>query len=299
MRLLYSRHLEHFLAVYDTRSLRKAADVCSVTQPALSKSLQTLEAALSVTLFERSATGMEPTAAAHIVRRHGQHIVNSSRYIGMEIAMLRGGEAGELRIGSGIVWSATRMPALLAALHARYPKLEITMHSGMADQLLPRLLDGQIDVMLGALPLEPLPPGYDVHELPAAEVRVFCRRGHPLTRLAPVSLRQVAEHDFVGFSDDFESQRQAGLRFADTGLTAARTILRSSSLETLLATVAASDSLTLLSDLLLERAEAAGLQQLQLDAPLWRIRLGICYRAQSIELAPLRTLVDMAMKPAD
>ncbi len=294
MRLLYSRHLQHFLAVYETRNLRKAAELCSVTQPALSKSLQTLEDALSVTLFERSATGMVPTPFAEIVRRHGQHIVNSSRYLAMEIAMLNGGEAGALRIGSTIVWSATRMPSLLVALHAQYPKLEITLQTGLASQLQPRLVDGTLDVMLGSLSAKPLPDGYSVQALPDTDVWVYCRRDHPLMRLSIVNLEELEKWDFIGLLEDHESQRQVDVQFMQMGLSAPRTVLRTSSLETLLATVGASDSLTVLSDLLRNRAAAEGLEQLHLKTPLWRIRLGIIYRTGTADLAPVRTLLSLA-----
>ena len=294
MRLLYSRHLRHFLAVCETGSLRKAAEICSVTQPALTKSLQALEAELGVTLFERSATGMVPTPAAQIVRSHGQHIVNSSRYMEMEIAILRGGGVGTWRIGSTIVWSATRMPSLLAALHAQYPQLEITLQSGLVTQLLPRLMDGTLDVLLGSLPPHSLPDKYCVQELPGSDVCVFCRHDHPLTQLENLQLGQLEQCDFIGFLQDHESERQLALRFVDMGLSAPRIILRTSSLETLLATVAASDSLTFLSDLLKDRATAAGLQQLRLDAPLWRIRLGVSYRTDAVEFVPLRSLLVLA-----
>ena len=49
--------------------------------------------------------------------------------------------------------------------------------------------------------------------------------------------------------------------------------------------------------LLIERAEAAGLQQLRLDSPLWRIRLGICFRTPAAEFAPLQALIRMALEP--
>ena len=47
------RHLQCFLAVAQHGSLQKAADVLSITQPAVSKTLKELEALVSVRLFER------------------------------------------------------------------------------------------------------------------------------------------------------------------------------------------------------------------------------------------------------
>lgn len=294
MRLLYSRHLEHFLAIYAAGSLRGAAQQGAASQAALSKSLKVLENALSLSLFERRADGVVPTAAAQVLQRHAQHIINSARYCGMEIGMLRGGQAGTLRVGSGMVWSATRMPGLLAKLHALYPQLEISLHTGVAEQLTPRLLAGHLDVVFASLPPDPLPQGFASLHLLDAEMALFARKAHPLFRRAPLKLKDLDACDFVGFADDQEFSRQAEALFGRKRLRPPRIILRSSSLETLLATVSASDSLAILPSLLAARASAEGLAPLELSQALWRIRVGISYRVESAELAPMKTLLEMA-----
>ncbi|MBU2483494.1 MAG: LysR family transcriptional regulator [Alphaproteobacteria bacterium] len=62
MRLLISRHLENFLALYDARNMHLAAQKKGISQPALSKSLKVLEESLGATLFERTHRGLEPTS---------------------------------------------------------------------------------------------------------------------------------------------------------------------------------------------------------------------------------------------
>lgn len=293
MRFLYSRQLEHFLAAYDTLSLRKAAERCNVTQPALTKSIQRLEEVLSLTLFERHANGVVPTPAAEILRRHGRLIVDNSRHIETEIALLRGGEAGALHIGSGTALSVTRMPGLVAALHLRYPQLRIRVEDGLGEKLVPRLLDGKLDVVMGRMPPGALPEGYQVVSLPSAEMVVFVRKDHPLAH-REVEVRELASWDFIGFTGDELGRTQTDLYFRGLGMTPPRTILESSSLEILLTTVARSDSLALLSDMMQERAAVVGLQRLKLDQPLWRADLGICFHRQSLELEPMRTLLELA-----
>lgn len=293
MRFLYSRQLEHFLAAYETLSLHKAADRCNVTQPALTKGIQKLEEVLSLTLFERHAHGVVPTPMAEIVYRHGRLIVDNCRHLEMEIALVRGGHAGTLHIGSGNAWSVTRMPGLIAALHSRYPKLGITVEDGLGEQLVPRMLDGKLDVVVGRLPTGELPEGYQVVELPSAETAVFVRQGHPLSQRT-VAVRELVDWDFIGFTGDDLGRSQSEHYFSDIDLKPPRTILKSTSLESLLTVVAKSDNLALLSDMFDQRAAVAGLQRLKLDRPLWRVKLGICFHRQSLELAPLRTLVELA-----
>ncbi len=295
MRLLYSRHLEHFLAVCEAGSLRRASQASGLTQPALTKSLRVLEGALSVSLFERRPSGMVPTQAALILRRHALHIVQSSRYLAMELGMLRAGHSGTLRIGSGLVWSTTRMPQWLATLHARFPRLEIALHTGVSEQLTPKLLDGQLDVLVASTPREPLPAGFTTVPLEEVDMVVFARRDHELAgRRRRPTLAHVAEHNFVCFADDPEWQRQADVAFDAAGLKPPRVALQSSSLEVLLAAVAASDSLALMSVSLAPRAAASGLVPLHLPAPVWRIRMALSHRDPAAEFAPVRDLLALA-----
>lgn len=297
MRFLYSRQLEHFLAAYETRSLRKAAERCNVSQPALTKSIQRLEEALSLALFERTANGVIPTPVAEIVWRHGRLITDNCRHIGTEIALLLEGSGGTLNIGSGTAWSVSRMPGLVSELHLRYPKLEIKVEDGLGEKLVERLLEGKLDVVFGRMPPSAVPDGYELVELPSAEMTVFVRNGHPLSqRLVPV--RELVEWEFIGFSGDALGQAQCASYFKNLNLLPPRTVLQSSSLEILLTAVAKSDNLALLSDMMEERAATAGLQRLRLDQPLWRADLGICFHRQGLESAPLRTLVELATNKA-
>jgi LysR family transcriptional regulator, regulator of abg operon len=297
MRFLYSRQLEHFLAACETLSLRGAAERCNVSQPALTKSIQRLEEVLSLTLFQRHANGVVPTPAAEIVRRHGRLIVDNCRHIEMEIAMLLGGQAGTLHIGSGNAWSVTRMPGLIAELHLRYPKLEITVEDGLGEQLVLRLLEGKLDVVVGRMPTEELPEGYSAVELPSAETAVFVRKGHPLSQRT-VAVGELESWDFIGFTGDELGRSQREQYFRGLGLKPPRMILKSSALETMLTVVAKSDNLALLSDMFEQRAGIAGLQRVQLDRPLWGVDLGICFHRQSLELAPFRTLLELVRNAA-
>ncbi len=295
MRLLYSRHIEHFLAVYDARSLRRAAFDCGVTQPALTKSLKLLETAFGVSLFERQPKGLIPTAAAHILRRHALQIQNSASYIAMEIGMLRDGDGGALRIGCGIAWSTTRIPNIVAELHRRFPRLSITLQTGIADQLIPALIDGDIDVSIASLSERRLPPGFTTVELPSTTMAVFARAGHPLVRRRkPVQVSDLVYCDLVGFADDSDWQRHTAALFAAHQHSVPPVLLKSTSLQTLLATVAASDSVAILAELVQPQAEAHGLRRVRTARNLWQIGMGISYRTQISEFAPLSALLAAA-----
>jgi DNA-binding transcriptional LysR family regulator len=291
MRILYSRQLEHFLAIYEAGGLRQAASRFGVTQPTLTRSLQLLENAFSTNLFERHANGVVPTEAAHILRRHAQHIINSARYAKMEIDAIQAGQSGELYIGCGVVWGSTIMPTLLAQLHKEFPSLGITMETGIVEQLIPRLLDGTLDVVMSKMPAVPLPKGFSFIELSKNKMVVLARRDHPLQRNKAVPLKELCAYDFLGFAMNKGYIEQLSHLFNTHNLPAPNIILKTTSFETLLTVVAKSDNLIVLPDIGMDKELFHALKPLRLDTSLWDMRFGVHYRTQIAEMAPLKFLL--------
>jgi DNA-binding transcriptional LysR family regulator len=291
MRILYSRQLEHFLAIYETGGLRQAASRFGVTQPTLTRSLKILENAFSTSLFERHANGVTPTEAAHILRRYAQHITNSARYAKMEIDAIQTGQSGELFIGCGIVWSSTIMPTLLAQLHREFPLLSITMETGIVEQLMPRLLNGALDLVMSKMPAVPLPKGFSSIELSRNKMLVLARRNHPLQQKKSVPLKELCAYDFLGFAMNTGYIERLSHLFNARSLPAPTIILKTTSLESLLTIVEKSDNLIVLPDIDKDGELFRALKPLQLDTPLWDIHLAVHYRTQIAEMAPLKLLL--------
>jgi DNA-binding transcriptional LysR family regulator len=297
MRVLYSRHLEHFLAIYEAQGLRQAAAKCGVTQPALSKSLHLLESAYGMTLFERTANGVVPTAAGQILKRHAQHMVNSARYASMEIAAISAGQSGQLRIGAGIVWGLM-MPAVLAELHAEFPLLEVTLETGIGSNLINKLLSGHLDVVLARTPTDPLPSGFTIFELKTVPNIVLSRKDHPLQCGRKIGLRELCKFDFAAFANDHEYAARLRTFFDNHGMPVPRVYMKVSAVEALLAIVAKSDSLAIVPDVEIKAVEVNHLKRIPLATPFWNVRAAICYRTQITEMAPMRALLDAVRKKA-
>ena len=72
------RQLQYLVAVAETLSFRKAAELCHVSQPSLSSQLAELESALGVRLFERDRRRVLLTSAGHDLVESARRILGEA-----------------------------------------------------------------------------------------------------------------------------------------------------------------------------------------------------------------------------
>ena len=94
------RDIEYFAVVADHGNLGRAAEALGLSIPALSKSLRRLEGALDAKLVKRTTKGVELTPEGHTLLLHVKRLRLSLADVAREIAAVRQGRAGHLRIGS-------------------------------------------------------------------------------------------------------------------------------------------------------------------------------------------------------
>ena len=148
------RHVELIAELYDCRSILKASRRLSLTQPTVTKSLQDVESTLGVRLFERSNRGLEPTAYGEIFARHAKIVLAQLRHAAEELESLRAGYSGRVTVGTLLAASASILPDAIALLKKQRPGVAISVVVGTYDILMPSLLVGDLDMVLGRLPEE-------------------------------------------------------------------------------------------------------------------------------------------------
>lgn len=142
------RDISYFLKVAGTARLSQAAELCGVTQPAISKAMLRLEGELGLKLLERHARGTRLTAAGQQFLPMAQNLhagdLDAQRLVGE----LRARGAGLLRIG---VTDATRtglLAPVLGELIQQRAGLRVQLRIGRSDQLAKAVLAGELDLAL-------------------------------------------------------------------------------------------------------------------------------------------------------
>lgn len=296
---LHPRQLEHFLVAINHSSLRAAAEVAGLTQPALSKSLRKLEEQLGVSLFERTPRGIEPTSTARILERHAKVILADSRYAEMEIAALRKGTTGSLRIGAGLIWSLGPLPRILAGILERYPNLQVEVRAGIAGPLLPLIAAGDIDLFLGTMrALDEMLTDRDRREdlviepILKVEMSAFVRADHPLPADVEVTAEDLRSYPWAGFADDHWQEEELRTAFDGLGLAPPTITLRTNSIAALLAIVSQSNHVILLANVLEREALAHGLRRLTHTVPIRALETWLILRRHLTGLEPVNVLCD-------
>ncbi|WP_073761318.1 LysR family transcriptional regulator [Streptomyces sp. CB02923] len=172
------------LAAVDTHgSIARAAQALHITPSGMSQQLSKLERECGHRLLEPEGRSVRLTHAGRVLADHAAALMAQLSEAEHDLAALGEEVLGPLRIGS--VGSAIRtlLPATLAILAARHPRLTPSVRDGEVGDLLPALLRGELDLLLienwSNRPRH-IPEGVAVHTLVTEEARVALHADHPL-----------------------------------------------------------------------------------------------------------------------
>jgi LysR family hydrogen peroxide-inducible transcriptional activator len=154
MRLPSTKQLQYFVALADKQHFGKAAEASYVSQSAFSNAIKELEAVLDTQLVDRTNRQVTITAA-------GQDIATQARLALRDIEQLvdmaaqgRQPLTGDLRLGVIPTIAPFLLPRILPKLRRQHPKLRLYLIEDQTQRIVQRLTDGDLDVLLLALPWE-------------------------------------------------------------------------------------------------------------------------------------------------
>ncbi|MFV0336016.1 MAG: LysR family transcriptional regulator [Tropicimonas sp.] len=260
------RKFDHFLAASRLGNLHLAARELSLTQTAITKSIQNLEASLGARLFDRTAKGVSLTPFGRQFERRAARLMAHCDYLERELGEILDGTGGRLTIGAGTVWSSSLLPGILAGIRKERPTAEFVVLRSVGRRFQQQLVRREIDLGLGSLPQVSGRDG-EFHYEELAEIRTcfFARAGHPLEGDAPVPLEELGRFPFAMFQLDDAIFDQIREDFLRDGLPIPDPSYVTESINSVMAFVAASDSITCLPAAFTRVAQGYGLVPLRAE----------------------------------
>lgn len=146
------RQLRLLVAVGRHGSIQNAARELGISQPAATKMIQDLEIDFEVKLFDRTNRGVAPTVFGDSLIRHGKLIFAQIFNAAQELDDLNEGNSGRVVAGSLLAASPLLLPMAMERLLKDRPKVAVKIVEGTNEVLMPALLSGEIDLVVGRLP---------------------------------------------------------------------------------------------------------------------------------------------------
>ncbi len=242
---LKTRHLMLFVQLYEHRSVLHAATAANMTQPAASKLLAEMESLLGVPLFERHARGIEPTRYGEALARRARSVLSELGRARDEIASLRQGRLGQAAIGTVVNPGTNLVPMAIAAVKRVSPDILIRVEMDASRPLVAKLLDGQLDIVIGRIMDPELGADLEFETLADEPHAVIARAGHPLAHPG-VGYKDLAGFGWIMPPDSSMLRARLGAAFLDHGMPWPQNVIETSALPVIIALLSGGDFLTTL-----------------------------------------------------
>jgi LysR family transcriptional regulator, hydrogen peroxide-inducible genes activator len=204
--------VRYFLAVAQELNFTRASEKCNVTQPSLSRAIKLLEEELGGPLFHRDREYTHLTDLGKIVRPHLQSVYDHSRlakHLSQDFI-----HKVPLKLGIMSTISPDEIIDLISNLRTRHPDVDLKLSDANAKDLRARLLAGDLEAVIYALPGEE--PDERTHRIPLFReqmvLAVHC--GHRLANKPAFPVREMhGEHyihrmncEFAGYADQIQER---------------------------------------------------------------------------------------------
>jgi LysR family transcriptional regulator, hydrogen peroxide-inducible genes activator len=205
--------VRYFLALAEELNFTRAGDRCNVTQPALSRAIKLLEEELGGLLFRREHESTHLTDLGHMVRPHLQSVYHHSmlaKHLSQDFVRRL-----PLKLGIMSTISPDEIVDLIANIRTRHPDVELKLCDSNANDLRSRLLAGDLEVVIYALPGEE--PDLRTHSIPLfrEQMVLAVHRGHRLAKERAFPVREMNNEsyihrmncEFAGYADQILQQQ--------------------------------------------------------------------------------------------
>lgn len=238
------RQLRYFDALARHSHFGRAAEACSISQPALSMQIKEMEEALGGLLLERSARQVALTRFGEEVAERVRDILRSVDELADFARASRDRFTGRLRIGMIPTIAPYLLPKISKNLTRMHPELDVRVRETVTPKLIQELADGRLDTAILALPVsEPFLTEVALFEENFLLVRPATEEGRPTPS------REMLREMRLLLLEEGHCFRDQALSFCNLQSSPPREMLDANSLSTLVQMVSAGIGVTLIPEM--------------------------------------------------
>jgi DNA-binding transcriptional LysR family regulator len=187
--------LRAFVAVAELNSFRAAAESIHLSQPALSRRVEKLEAALGIRLFDRTTRSVSLTAVGRDFSKKARALLDEledSLLSMREVASSQVGEVVIACIPSAVYYF---LPQVLKEYHAQYPRIRVRIIDDGANAALESVTRGEADFGINIIGTQE--PEIEFQSILSESFVVACRSDHPLAVKRQVTWAELDQYDYM------------------------------------------------------------------------------------------------------
>ncbi len=189
--------IRYFLAVAEDLNFTKAAERCNVSQPALSRAIQALEQELGGPLFRRERSHTHLSELGRMVQPHLAEVLDSTqsaKRLAQEYGRLK---KTPMRLGIMSTIAPDEVIDLIGAVRTRHPGIELRLCDSDAKDLRARLLDGDLELAVYALPSAEPDERTHVMSLFRERMVIAVGLGHRLANQSTVRVKDIDGENYI------------------------------------------------------------------------------------------------------
>ena len=138
--------LKVFQSVAKNLSFTKASQELFVSQPAITKHIQELEAAYQTRLFDRQGSRISLTDSGKLLLEHCERILEDYKRLEYEMHLLHNEYTGGLKLGASTTIAQYVLPPLLASFIGKFPQVNLSLLNGNSREIEAALQEHRIDL---------------------------------------------------------------------------------------------------------------------------------------------------------
>ncbi len=187
------QNLRVFLKVAELEHITRASEELNLSQPAVTKTIQSLEHEVGLELVERQGRRIALTYAGRVLQGYARQIFALEREMEESLAALRDVESGEVTLAANTTAGVYLLPPIVARFRVRYPQVNLHIAILNSQEIVDETLNWNLDFGLVEGDAAALPPGLKVQVFAYDDLILVVAPGHPWSGLSSVQPEALSE----------------------------------------------------------------------------------------------------------
>lgn len=272
--------LKYFLAVAKTSNVSRAAELCGISQPALSQALRRLEDSVGVPLLSRDKTGVRLTRAGERFAQQSKELMEKWESLAQSVKQTDKTVSGHFKIGCHPSVAIYSLPKFLRGLQAKHEDLHIGLSHALSREIANDVIEWRTD--FGIVINPPKHSDLVIREIGTDEVTLWVARDKKAQSVL------ISEPSLLQTQSLMKQLEKKGMHF--------RRRIECTNLEVIQALTQAGCGVGILPTRVARGPFHPPLQPYSADAPIYKDSLCLIYRAGTQNHASGRAIIDAILK---